>query len=42
MRNSLKIFDDVFEITDVQKFEFASNVKNLKEMFKSASIKLNV
>ena len=42
MRNFLKIFDDVFEITDVQKFEFALSAKNSKEMFKNASMKLNV
>ena len=42
MRNSSKIFDDVFKITNVQKFEFALSAKNLKEMFESASIKSNV
>ena len=41
MRNSSKIFDDIFEITDVQKFESALSAKNLKEMLKSASMKLN-
>ena len=42
MRDFLKIFDDAFEITDVQKFDFALNAKNLKKMFKNATIKLNV
>ena len=42
MRNSLKIFNDVFKITNVQKFESASNVKDSKEIFENASMKLNV
>ena len=42
MRNFSKIFDDVFEIINVQKLEFALNAKNLKKMFESASMKLNV
>ena len=42
MRNFSKIFDDMFEITDVQKFEFTSNARNLKEMFENASMRLNV
>ena len=41
MRNSLKIFNDAFKITDVQKFNFASNVKNLKRMLKNVTMKLN-
>ena len=42
MRNFSKIFDDVFEITNVQKFEFALSARNSKKMFENASIKLNV
>ena len=42
MRNFLKIFDDVFKITDVQKFKFALNAKDLKKMFKDASMRSNV
>ena len=42
MRNSSKIFDDMFEIANVQKFEFASSAKNLKEMLENASMKSNV
>ena len=41
MRNSSKISDDVFEITDVQRFKFASNAKNSKKMPENASMKLN-
>ena len=41
MRNSSEIFDDVFEITNVQKFEFASSAKNSKKMSESASMKSN-
>ena len=41
MRNFLKIFDDVFKITDVQKFESALSAKNLKKLLKSASMKSN-
>ena len=42
MRNSSKIFDDVFEIADVQRFEFALNARNSKEMLESASMRSNV
>ena len=42
MRNSLKIFNDAFKITDVQKFNFVSNARNLKEMFENVMIRLNV
>ena len=42
MRNFSKIFDDVFEIINVQKFESASSAKNLKKMFENALMKLNV
>ena len=41
MRNFLKISDDVFKITNVRKLNFASNVKNLKKMFESATMKSN-
>ena len=42
MRNFSKIFDDAFEITNVQKFNFALNVKNLKKMFENSTIKSDV
>ena len=42
MRNFSKIFDDVFEITNVQKFEFALSARNSKKMFENASMKSNV
>ena len=42
MRDFLKIFDDAFEITDVRKFNFASNVKNLKKMFENATMRSDV
>ena len=42
MRNFSEIFDDVFEITNVQKFEFASSARNLKKMFENTLMKLNV
>ena len=41
MRNSLKISNDAFEITNVRKFNFTSNAKNSKKMFKNATMKLN-
>ena len=41
MRNFSEILDDVSEITNVQKFEFASSAKNLKKMFENALMKLN-
>ena len=41
MRNFSKISDDVFKITDVQRFEFTSNAKNSKKMLENASMKLN-
>ena len=42
MRNFSEIFNDVFKITNVQKFESASSARNLKKMFENASMKLNV
>ena len=42
MRNLLKIFDDAFEIINVWKLDSASSVKDLKEMFKNAAMRLNV
>ena len=42
MQNSLKISDDVFKITDVQKFKSATNAKDFKKTFKSVISKLNV
>ena len=41
IRNFLKIFDDAFEIINVQNFDFALNAKNSKEMFKNAAMKSN-
>ena len=42
MRDFSKIFNDVFEITDVRKLDSASNARNSKKMFKNATIRLNV
>ena len=42
MRNFSEILDDMFKITDVQRFEFASNARNLKKMFENASMRSNV
>ena len=42
MRDSSEIFDDVFEIINVQKFEFASSARNLKEMLENALMRSNV
>ena len=42
MRNFSKIFDDAFKITDVRKFNFTLNAKNLRKMFESATMKSNV
>ena len=42
MWNFIKLFNDAFEIINVRKFNFALNVKNLKKMFKNATIRLNV
>ena len=42
MRDSLKIFNNVFKIINVQKFEFALNARNLKKKFENALIKLNI
>ena len=39
MRNSSKILDDAFEITNVRRFDFASSAKNLKKMFENATMK---
>ena len=41
MRNFLKIFDDVFGITGVQKFESASSAKDSKKMLEDASMRSN-
>ena len=42
MRNFSKIFDDAFEIINVQKFDFTLNAKNSKKMLKNAMMKSNV
>ena len=42
MQNSLKMFDDVFKITDIQKLEFTTNAKNFEETFKNVTLKLNI
>ena len=42
IRDSSKIFNDVFKITNVQKFKFALSAKSSKKIFKHASIKLNI
>ena len=42
MRNSSKISDDVFEITNVQRFEFTSSARNSKKMLENASMKSNI
>ena len=42
MRDFSEISDDVFKITNVQKFEFASSARNSKEMLENASMKSNV
>ena len=39
MRNFSKIFNDAFEITNVQKFDFASSARNLKKMLENATMK---
>ena len=42
MQNFLKMSDDVFKETDVQKLKSATSAKNFKETFKSVTLKLNV
>ena len=42
IQNSLKIFDDVFKITDVQRLKSAINVKNFEETFESVTSRSNV
>ena len=42
MQNSLKMFDDVFKITDVQKFKSATSARNFEETLESVTSKLNV
>ena len=41
MRNFSKIFDDAFEIINVRKLDFALSARNLKKMFKNATMKLS-
>ena len=42
MQNSLKISDDVFKITDVQKLKFATNAKDSEKTFENVTSKLSV
>ena len=42
MRDFSEIFDDAFEITNIQKLDFVSSARNSKEMFENATIRLNV
>ena len=42
MQNSLKMFDDVFKITDVQKLKSATSAKDFEEMFENVTSRLNV
>ena len=42
MRNFLKIFNNAFEITNVQKLKSASSARNLKKIFENATIKSDV
>ena len=41
MQNSLKMSDDVFKITNVQKFEFATSARNSKKTFESVTSRLS-
>ena len=41
MQDSSKIFDDAFEITNIQKHDFALNAKASKKMFENATMRLN-
>ena len=42
MQNSLKMFNDVFKIADVQKLKSATNAKDFEKTFKSVTLKLNI
>ena len=42
IRDFLKIFDDVFKITNVRKFDSALNAKNLKKIFENATMRSDV
>ena len=42
MQNSLKMSDDMFKITDVQKLKSATSAKSFEETFESVTSKLNV
>ena len=41
MQNSLKMSDDVFKITDVQRLKSATSARNFKETFESVMLRLN-
>ena len=42
MQNSLKMSDDVFKITNVQKLKSATNAKDSEKMFESVTSRSNV
>ena len=42
MQNSLKMFDDVFKIADVQRLKSATSARNFKETLESVTSRLNV
>ena len=42
MQNSLRMSDDVFKITDVQKLKSATSARNFKETLKSVTSKSNI
>ena len=42
MRDFSKIFNNAFKITNVRKLNSASSARNLKKMFKNATMRLNV
>ena len=41
MQNFLKMFDDVFKITDVQKLKFAMSARNFEKTFENVTSRLN-
>ena len=41
MQNSLKMFDVMFKIIDVQKFEFATSARNFIKMLENVMSRLN-
>ena len=42
MQNSLKMFDDVFKITNVQKFKFATSARNFEKTLENVTLKSSV